>query len=403
MALDGTAGVGPETTYSSNMVEVRQLEDALTLISPDEQPLLDIVGLGNRAVMNWKFEWQEDELFPTVLYADGGGGQVLADETSGTQSSMTVQADTSGGSAAGFVQPGDLLLIGDEVLWVLSVDGEDLVVIRGYGQDDATTAAIADNARIDIIGRALQEGSSPGYTRYIAPTQPYGVTQIWDENVEITGSETQIENYGVSGPELLNYRLEKRMRELKEKMEKSLLYGERYSQTDAGFSDNSQARTSGGIKFYLDAEGSVTDLSAAALTEDDIVDTLQTIWEDAGSQFVPDMMVGNIWPKRKMNQWYRGLVQTDRAERVGGVVIDMIETEFGMIDYLLDRNVLSDHLFLLRTEDIDSVVLGNRTLKEFDATVPGKDHVARRILGEYGWELRNPQTMHLIENFSTTA
>jgi len=104
-----------------------------------------------------------------------------------------------------------------------------------------------------------------------------------------------------------------------------------------------------------------------------------------------------------MSQWYRGLVQTDRAERVGGVIIDVIETEFGRLDYLLDRNVMADELFFLNTEFISSVVLGNRTLKEFDATIPGKDHIARRVLGEYGWKLKNPQTMHFIYGFSTSA
>jgi len=104
-----------------------------------------------------------------------------------------------------------------------------------------------------------------------------------------------------------------------------------------------------------------------------------------------------------MSGWYRGLVQTDRAERVGGVVIDRIETEFGTLDYLLDRNVMADDIFFLNTEFIDSVVLGNRTLKEFDATIPGKDHIARRVLGEYGWTVRNPQTMHFLTAFSTTA
>jgi len=76
-------------------------------------------------------------------------------------------------------------------------------------------------------------------------------------------------------------------------MEKSLLYGLRYSQTDSSFSDNSKARTSGGIYFYLNNGGYTTGLSSAALTEADIVTVLQTIWSAAGSQYVPDLMVGN--------------------------------------------------------------------------------------------------------------
>jgi len=171
MALSGTAALGPETTYSSNMVEVRQLEEMLTLISPDEQPVLDLIGLGSGgSVSNWKVEWQEDEIFPTVAYIDETGNI-----TSGV-TNFTIQADTSAGSATGFVMPGDLLKVEDEIMWVTAVDGEEVYVTRGYS--GSTAAAHNDNVQIDIIGRALQEGSSPGYARYIAPTQPYGVTQI---------------------------------------------------------------------------------------------------------------------------------------------------------------------------------------------------------------------------------
>lgn len=82
--------------------------------------------------------------------------------------------------------------------------------------------------------------------------------------------------------------------------------------------------------------------------------------------------------------WYRGLIQTERAERVGGARIDVIETDFGSLDFLLDHLVKGGELYLLNTNYIDSVTLGDRTFKEMEATLPGKDHTARRILGEYG-------------------
>jgi len=104
-----------------------------------------------------------------------------------------------------------------------------------------------------------------------------------------------------------------------------------------------------------------------------------------------------------MTGWYRGLIQTGRAERVGGARIDTIETDFGTVDFLLDHLVKPGELYFVNPQYIDSVVLGSRVLSELDATLPGKDHIARRILGEYGWRVKNAQTMPWIYGFSTTA
>lgn len=321
------------------------------------------------------------------MYDDGG---------SGTATSVTIQADTSGSSAVGYIKPGDILMNNDELMWVLSVDGEVLIVDRAYAGTSAD--ALADNDPIYIIGNAMLEGSSPGRSRSIAVTTPYNTTTIFSEDVEITGSETQYDLYGPDGGQLLQMRLDKRMRELYQKMERWLLYSQRYEPTT-----NTTARLSGGIAYYLaNTTGSKVSVSGA-LAESDLIDEMETIFNESGAQYVPDLVVGNSWPKRKWTAWYRGLITTERAERVGGAKITTIETDFGTISYMLDHLVISDDLFMLNTQFIKTTALGNRTLKEFDATIPGKDHLARRLLGEYGIVVKNPQTMRWLTGFSTTA
>lgn len=376
-----TVNVGPETTYTGAMVAVRSLEDHLELIANDAYPLLRAVGFSSYgSVSNKKYEWNEDSLIPLDDAVNMGAG-------AGATGKITVDNGE-------YFRPGDLLLIESETVWVTSIDGDDLYAQRGYA--GTTPATHADDTPVYNIGHAELEGSAPGQARNVATTQPYNITQIWSEEVEVYGSETQMENYGVDGAQLLDYRLDKRLRELYQKMERGLLYAKRYVPTD-----NTKARVSGGLAQFLSTN--VTDKSGAVLEEADIVDNLQSIFNACGPEYVPDVMLGNYWAKRKLTSWYAGLIRTERTERTGGVIVTRLECDFGSVDFMLDHLVKTDEVYLLNMEYIQSAVLGSRSLQEFEASIPGVDHVARRVLGEYGWVVKNEQTMSKLYNFSTTA
>jgi len=371
---------GPESTYTAAQIVVRSLEDRLELIDNEDYPFLRTIGLGTGgSVANTKYEWQYDETIPVT--------DIVGSNFTGGDLTLTV-------THGDYFKPGDLILIDSEILWVLSVSDEVLTVVGAMCGTTGAAHTTADT--IYIIGNAQVEGSSPGAARQVVVSQVYNYTQIYSEDVEIFGSDTEIDYYGISGSAKLDYRLDKRMRELYQKMEQGLWYAKRNMPLD-----NNTPRVSGGLAQFLSTN--TTDKSTAALEESDIVDELESIFNACGQEEVPDLMVGNSWVKRKMTAWYRGLITTERTERVGGARVDTIETDFGTVDFLLDHLVKPGELYLLNTRYIDSVVLGNRSFKELDATLPGKDHIARRILGEYGWRVRNEKTMAKIYGFSTTT
>ena len=387
--MAATGLIGPESSYTaiSNLNVIRNIEPLITTIANQAYPLLRAVGFNSGgSVSNTKFEWQEGDVFPLAVYANGA---------TGTGTSFTIQADTSGSSAVGYVKPGDVLMAESELMWVQAVENNTVYVKRGYAS--TTAVSHADNTKIYIIGNAQLEGSSPGRARWIGVTTPYNVTQIWREDAEVYGTEVGMDFYGVRGGQLLNERLAARMRELYQKMELALIYALRHVPTD-----NSEARVSGGIAQFVTGSYKV-DLGGAALEESDIVDELEQIFQDAGMENVPTTLVGNTWPKRKITAWYRGLITTERAERIGGARIDRIETEFGVLDYMLDHLVKQDDLFILNLQHVTTRALGDRTLKEYDATIPGKDHIARTVFGEYGFQVKNPKLHRWLTNFSTTS
>jgi len=377
-----TVKIGPESTYTGTQQVVRLLDDRLDLIVNDEYPFLRMIGLGSGgAVDNTKYEWQYDELIPVT---DTSSMNYVA---GGTKYTVT---------NGGYFRPGDLFLVDAEIFWVIAVIGNDLTVKGGMcGTTPANHDGSGTAKTLYILGNANVEGSSPGAARQVVTDQLYNFTQIFSEDVEIFGSEVEMNEYGITGLAKLDYRMDKRLRELYMKMERGLWYLKR-----GAASDNNTPRVSGGMAQFL---GGGTNKAGAALEESDIIDELEAIFNACGQDEVPSLMVGNSWVKRKMTGWYRGLIQTGRAERVGGARIDTIETDFGTVDFLLDHLVKPGELYFVNPQYIDSVVLGSRVLSEMDATLPGKDHIARRILGEYGWRVKNAQTMPWIRGFSTTT
>ncbi|HIE52065.1 MAG TPA: hypothetical protein EYP85_09930 [Armatimonadetes bacterium] len=374
-----TTKVGRETTYTGALVKVRALENVISLIAREETPTLDIVGFGSYPegpVTNTKFEWLEDELIP---YKDA------INETNGIGSTDTTFAVDH---AAYFVL-GAILKVEDELMWVTGIDpsNNELHVVRGYA--GTTAATHANDTEVKMVGIARVEGSSPGVARQVVTTQPWNTVQIFSDVVEITGSEAAMREYGVE--DVLNYRMDKRMREMKILMELSLLHGKRYLP-----SDNTTARTTGGLdQFVTDAD----DWGTGQVLYTDIRDAFKNAYDRVGAAHQPDTLIMNSTNKQALTAEfvYQGdpstaqyrPVRSDRAERIAGGTITRLEFDFGVLDIVLDHLLGDNLVWLINSEYVMSTWLRGRELGEFDATIPGVDHTRRRVLGELGWVVKN--------------
>jgi hypothetical protein len=110
----------------------------------------------------------------------------------------------------------------------------------------------------------------------------------------------------------------------------------------------------GGIfDFVTSTNGAqVTDLSGAALVRSDIDDILQLLFYSVGGDKMAQTIVCSGWAKRKISSFFSG------AERLGpgtgqaaGVVVDRLNTDFGVLDILLHTAVRQDELYILRQEN----------------------------------------------------
>lgn len=356
-----------ESGFSSNLINVRQLEDYLDVLEPEDYPLLQEVGLNSydREITNTKFEWQLDYLLPTQ------------DALSGAVSSTSATRITV--DHAEYFVLHDVVLCESELMRVTSIDASNnyLYVERGFA---GSTAATHDNDdTVYRLGPARPEGSSPGWARQTAATQPYNYTQIWDAVAEVTGTEEALENYGPD--ELLAMRIDREMQNLFVVMEQALLNNLRYQpSTNTG-------RSSGGLAQFI---SDTDNLSSAPFTYYDVETAMANIATRVGKPNVPDVIWANSWVVRKISSWGSGSVRTARTETAFGNVVDTIITNFGPLRVMYDRLIVASKAYLLNMDYIMCGPLRGRGFmtasESFQNTLD--DARKERILGEYGWVVK---------------
>lgn len=145
---------------------VRDVAKGIQYLDPDAAPLINFsteAGKRKKVARNPKFEWNEKGLPPK---ADQKNGAATTDETA-----VTVDNGT-------YFGVNDLVKVvpTGEVFRVTAVSSNTLTVARAVGS--TTSATIADNADLLIIGNAFAEGAAKPAVRSHQETTPYNYTQI---------------------------------------------------------------------------------------------------------------------------------------------------------------------------------------------------------------------------------
>lgn len=378
---------GIESGFSSNLVNVRQLEDYLDIFEADDFPLLQEVGLNSydREITNTKFEWQVDYLLPTQ---DALNGAV----------SSTTAVEIVVDHAEYFVLH-DVVMVDTELMRVVAIDASNDIITVERGFAGSTPATHSSAAVVYRLGPARPEGSSPGWARQTAAVQPYNYTQIFDAVAEVTGTEEALKNYAPD--DLLAMRVDREMQNLYVVMEQALLYNLRYQPSA------NTGRVTGGLAQFIH---DTNDLSSAALTYYDIEDALEDVANRAGKPNVPDSLWANGWVVRKISGFGTPSIRTERTETIFGNVINTLITNFGAVRVMYDRLIATDRAYLL---DMDRIMCGPLTGRGFKGYQYGiadtqEDARKERIIGEYGIVVKgedgtNDGVHVILDGISTTT
>jgi len=345
-------------TYNANLIGKREsVVDEILLLNPHQTPLLNALGFSS-PVNAVEHVWFEDEMFPdeTVTTASA-----LIDATA------VVVADVSP------FRVGSVAKIGEELLYVSAINSgtKTLTVTRGYAS--TTAAAVASGAKVEFLFDAGTEGSDARAARYKARVRKSNLTQIFDDTIEISGTAQAVTQYGIDN--LYEYEKQKKQLELALQLEKALINGVSY--------ESGQVRQMKGIRQWITTN---VDNVGGALTTDAVNQLAQRIYDVGGFASGGDYKI-MVPAKQKiaLSGIYGDKLVVAREDKVRGRVADIIVTDFGEFEIVLNQNLAADELFL---------VDGNRTAikplqsREFGHTYLGVkgDYDTGMIVGEYTLE-----------------
>lgn len=354
--------LGRRTTYDSIVGLKLDIEDAIYMISPFEVPLLGTYGesrgsvLGRDTTTSTKVEWLEDELVP-------GGDSLTA---------IQVTADTVITVAErGYFKTNDLVRIDNEYERIAGygTTANTLLVERAWG---STAAQHASTSQVLILGTLPVEGDDPVAGINFQRTQPFNVTQILQDEVEVTRSEEKEAKYGVQSEAA--YQMAKRLKEDAIKCERNIILGVRNE-------DNTNKRRSHGGLDYFIVTG--VDSTTTNITEAAVLNQLQASFDRGG---MVDFMVFNGTQKRKVSAWNSTDIRYARDENVRGAVVDWLDSDFGRIYFVLDRWVPTRFAFGLESQYIDMVWFDAFFTEALAKT---GDRQRWQVVAEYSMKVRN--------------
>lgn len=373
---------GTRTTYTDTNLKKIVVNDAISMIDWTEAPLLKLLGTDNASKfglseIGTKIEWMEDTMAPRTDTLNESGFD-------DSETDMTV---TSGAQW----KPGDVIKCESELIYVSSVSGNDLTVVRGFA--GSTAAAHTTGTALTLATTAAIEGADTvtGYTTTI--TRPYNYTQILSEGVEVTGTELEDPKY--ENTNTMTRHLERLMGsggksgKLPILLEQTFAYGKRAAGTAT------TARAMGGFDVF--ATTNVTALSGAALTRTHIENSFQTCFESGGS---PDTIICPAWARRKITSFYEKYIYTERSETRGGAKITTVVTDFGDMEVVYWRWCPTDTLYIVEKGKMGWVEM--RPFAVYNRSSVG-DYELKDVLGEYSFVLQNDKAHAKISGFSTTA
>jgi hypothetical protein len=324
--------------------------------------------------------WQEDSLNSELL--------TLTISLSTSASSLTISSSTAPHVGDYIIAQNGGLNGNSEVMQVTTVNSATSVsVSRGFN----STAASVPNGGTMVLMRAEQEFSDISTDASVNPTVRSNYTHIVPgRDLQISGSQLARNMATTAFQNQVAHQLENRMKEWKRDFTRILLYSERI-----GPGSDTQYRTMGGLRYWIRSSSGQTESTSGALSQT-YLNTVNKLIVDQGEY--PDLLVvgtdlvNSITGFEASN---RRLLESDR--KVGHVVNYVTLAQGNEVEVVVDTRVSNGDAFLICKDKFKARPLRGRAM----ITIAGQDWLdgkKRRILGEWGCEVRNPSVHGWLSN-----
>lgn len=355
------------------------MSDTLYSISPFDVPLLSLIGkdsLSTPAVA-LKHEWLEAALRP--LDGTFVSGQ-LANVTD------PVTANITAGQGVRVII-NDILKVEDELMKVTAVSTDAITMSRAYGGSTAASHAAA--IPWTLVGHVDLTDAGVPVARSTTKTGLFNYCQIYNASVKVTTTMQAIKKY-VQADDMAA-QIADELKVCWQTWERTLLFGRKVAPSAGveGAMDGIVAR----IVSHTYAK------AGSPLIEDFVLQALQDCWTSGGR---PDTIVGAAFQKRRFNQFNDGMRETTRTDRKAGAIVDSYESDFGEVDYVLDRNMPPDTLLVIEKSRIGFGPLRNHAMKWVPIAQTTGLVETSQLVGQYTAEIRNESAHAVISGLATS-
>jgi len=365
----------PKNTYSDTTPHVRVITDLIALIDPSDAPLVNALGGLDGASGKFRFtggkgkvvEWLEDSLIPLSDVMDEGA----------TITSTVTTIKVTDGS---LYQPGHVIMIDTEYLWVSSISTNTITVTRAAGGSTAATHnSIAD---VTMVGMARLEGAESDTIALTDVSVGSNFTQIFHQEIKISRTQQQLSQYGISDE--MAYQGDKVVPSLMRLIERHLFYNKAASAGSA-----TTPRVMGGLQAFMTSNL----VQGTSLTQAMIESAVRLAYEDGGTgPWIAPVAPVNM---SKIKNFYDAttVLRVDRTETTVGMNITQIETPFGTVNLVLDRWAPTTIIPL-----IDAKHAGMMTYYPFTQEPLAKtgDYERSEVVGEFSFCLRQAPAHALL-------
>lgn len=387
---------GQVSTYDSvaTLSNIHQsIEDLVTKYPAQKFPLLNRLNgkIFDKEVDHKKYEWKQEALRPVTDVANGA-----ISSTSAT----SITATTSG-----VFYVDDVIQIDSEQMIVTAVasDGVTLTVVRGWASSAATHS---NGATIYRVGVAAKEGADADGSVVQGLTDLYNYTQIFEDVVQLTGSEEEAFLYRTDkGSDNASNQITTKQQELMEMFQTALILGKRNDDTAT------KRRTLGGLRYMIDTYAPAANVvsmggSSAWTTQSTYIPSAVTSPYSQAQQKLDDLIQQLVFKRanptaiyvgyktlRRMMLWDVGIVtKTDVDNKRGYKVPARYLSQVGELDIvLIPGNALDDLIFVVDESKIGFKAWKNRGWFTEKMAKTG-DSSKWQVLGEYTMKVALPET-----------
>jgi len=282
----------------------------------------------------------------------------------------------------------------NELVVVESVSSNTLTIQRGFGGSTAAAVNSGDQFWIESVAR--EENSLADYDAIDQPEKMNNIVQTMDFALQFSDDALKVAQFGNTNDMALQ--MQNQLTQMTYQLNNALINGARGSFTVGG----KVSYTTGGMKFFATQSGGINiDNAAATLTLDQINAAYETIFNRGGD-------VSRIAVGTKLGRKLSALVKAEySSQRLSewqsdtGALISLpsdLPLFGGVTNIVIDNTLGGNELYLYDPSRIEIVpAAANQSdsdggWKTLDATQPGQDGKAARVIGKLAFRLRDSKT-----------